>query len=160
MIYPDNTHKVTAHGPNQLYTGREGAHWGASHTALLLSRMGFWIEVHVTCSGTATPDYTWLQTLWDAVVQDAVTFDMHAAMQHVMLCVLKVVRTKAQGLMVPTNWQPYMSGTHVLALLEVLRRHVLAVHPYTLQRTQCQSLSAATSQLATDTLSLLWVAWK
>ena len=34
------------------------------------------------------------------------------------------------------------------------------MHPYTLQRTQCQSLSAATSQLATDTLSLLWVAWK
>jgi len=160
MVYPDNTHKVTVHGPNQFYTGREGAHWGASHTVLLLTRMEFSNEAHVTCSGTVTPDYTWLQTAWDAVVQDAVTFDMHATMQHLMVCVLKLLRTKAQGLVDPPNWQLYMSGTHILTLLEVLRRHVLALHPYTLQRTQSQSLSAAASQLATDTLSLLEVAFK
>ena len=159
MVYPDLTHKVTVYGPKQSYNEGEGTKWGTAFRGLLQRRLAFWNTTYEECLGMATPDMQWLQKAADAVVQDAVTFDMHETMQHVLVSVLMLLHAKAQALVEPPNRPLHMSRTHVMALLEVLRRHVLTVHPYTLQRARSQSLSVATTQLATDTLSLLGAAW-
>jgi len=82
MVYPDLTHKVAVYGPSQSYTEGEGTEWGTAFRGLLQRRLAFWNTTYEECLGMATPERQWLQESADAVVQDAVTFDMHEPMQH------------------------------------------------------------------------------